>query len=43
MKASKKILSTIIIFFLIIAIVIIARTMIGNHFKKNLAKNLTLA
>ena len=38
MKASKKILSIIIIFFLIIAIVIIARTMIGNHFKKKFGK-----
>tara|TARA_B100001121_G_scaffold307340_1_gene328625 strand:- start:3028 stop:3945 length:918 start_codon:yes stop_codon:yes gene_type:complete len=34
MKRSTKILSVIIIFFLIIATVIIARTMIGNHFKK---------
>ena len=38
MKASKKILSLIITFFLIIAIVIIARTMIGNHFKKKFSK-----
>ena len=34
MKRSTKILSIVIIFFLIIASVIIARTMIGNHFKK---------
>ena len=34
MKRSTKIISIISIFFLIIAIVIIGRTMIGNHFKK---------
>ena len=34
MKTSTKITSIIIIFFLIIATVIIGRTMIGNHFKK---------
>ena len=38
MKRSTKILSVIIIFFLIIATVIIARTMIGNHFKKKFGK-----
>ncbi len=38
MKRSTKILSIIIIFFLIIASVIIARTMIGNHFKKKFGK-----
>ena len=38
MKRSTKTISIIIIFFLIIAIVIIGRTMIGNHFKKNFSK-----
>ena len=38
MKTSTKIISIISIFFLIIAIVIIARTMIGNHFKKKFSK-----
>ena len=38
MKASKKILSLIIVFFLIIAIVIVARTVIGNHFQKKFSK-----
>ena len=38
MKRSTKILSVVIIFFLIIASVIIARTMIGNHFKKKFGK-----
>ena len=38
MKRSTKVLSIIIIFFLIIASVIIARTMIGNHFKKKFGK-----
>ena len=38
MKRSTKILSIIIIFFLIIASVIIARTMIGNHFKQKFGK-----
>ena len=38
MKRSTKILSVLIIFFLIIATVIIARTMIGNHFKKKFGK-----
>ena len=34
MKRSTKITTAIIIFFLIIATIITARTMIGNHFKK---------
>ncbi len=34
MKRSTKIISIVTVFFLIIAIVVIARTMIGNHFKK---------
>ena len=34
MKRSTKITSIIIIFFLIITGVVVARTMIGNHFKK---------
>jgi len=38
MKSSKKITSIIITFFLIIAIVIIGRTMVGNHFKKKFSK-----
>jgi len=38
MKRSTKISSAIITFFLIIAIVIIGRTMIGNHFKKKFSK-----
>ena len=38
MKRSTKIISVISIFFLIIAIVIIGRTMIGNHFKKKFSK-----
>ena len=38
MKRSTKVTSKIIIFFLIIAIVIIGRTMIGNHFKKKFSK-----
>ena len=38
MKTSTKIISIISIFFLIIAIVIIVRTMIGNHFKKKFSK-----
>ncbi len=40
MKTSTKITSIIIIFFLIIATVIIGRTMIGNHFKKKFSKRL---
>ena len=38
MKKSTKIFTVIITFFLIIAIVIIGRTMIGNHFKKKFSK-----
>ena len=38
MKKSTKIISIISIFFLIIATVIIARAMIGNHFKKKFSK-----
>ena len=38
MKRSTKTFSIIIIFFLIIAIVIVGRTMIGNHFKKKFSK-----
>ena len=38
MKTSTKITSIVIIFFLIIATVIIGRTMIGNHFQKKFSK-----
>ena len=38
MKRSTKIISLLLVFFLIIAIVIIGRTMIGNHFKKKFNK-----
>ena len=38
MKRSTKIVSIILVFFLIIATVIIGRTMIGNHFKKKFSK-----
>ena len=38
MKRSTKTISIIIIFFSIIAIVIVGRTMIGNHFKKKFSK-----
>ena len=38
MKRSTKIISIIIIFFLIISIVIIGRIMIGNHFAKKFGK-----
>ena len=38
MKRSTKTISIIIIFFLIIAIVIVGRTMVGNHFKKKFSK-----
>ena len=38
MKRSSKITTVIFIFFFIIAGVIIARTMIGNHFKKKFSK-----
>ena len=39
MKRSTKTISIIFIFFFIIAIVIIGRTMIGNHFKKKFSKS----
>ena len=38
MKRSTKITSIIIIFFLVIASVIVARTMIGKHFQKKFGK-----
>jgi len=38
MKRSTKTISVILIFFLIIAVVIVGRTMIGNHFKKKFSK-----
>ncbi len=38
MKRSTKIITIITVFFLIIAVVITARTMIGNHFKKKFNK-----
>ena len=38
MKRSTKVISIISIFFLVIAIVIIGRAMIGNHFKKKFSK-----
>ena len=38
MKRSTKISAVIITFFLIITIVIVGRTMIGNHFKKKFSK-----
>ncbi len=38
MKRSTKIISVLLVFFLIIAFVIIGRTMIGNHFKKKFSK-----
>ena len=38
MKRSTKIITIVTVFFLIIAVVITARTMIGNHFKKKFSK-----
>tara|TARA_Y100001970_G_scaffold4411_1_gene5099 strand:- start:7089 stop:7958 length:870 start_codon:yes stop_codon:yes gene_type:complete len=38
MRKSTKIISAIIVFFLIITLVIVGRTMIGNHFKKKFSK-----
>ena len=38
MKRSTKITSIIIIFFLVIAIVVIGRMMIGQHFAKKFSK-----
>ena len=38
MKRSTKIITILFIFFLVIALVITARTMVGNHFKKKFSK-----
>jgi len=38
MKRSTKTISIIFVFFLIITIVIVGRSMIGNHFKKKFSK-----
>ena len=38
MKRSTKVISIIIVFFLIITAVIVGRTMIGTHFKKKFSK-----
>ena len=38
MKRSTKAISIILVFFLIITIVVVGRTMIGNHFKKKFSK-----
>ena len=38
MKRSTKVIITISVFFLVIALVITARTMVGNHFKKKFSK-----
>ena len=38
MKRSTKVITIITIFFLVIALVVTARTMIGNHFKKKFSK-----
>ena len=38
MKRSTKTISIILVFFLIIAVVIIGRTIVGNHFKKKFSK-----
>ena len=38
MKTSKKVLIGVTIFFIIIALVVIGRTMVGNHFKKKFSK-----
>jgi membrane fusion protein (multidrug efflux system) len=38
MKRSTKITSIILIFFFVITAVIVAKTMIGNHFKKKFSK-----
>ena len=38
MKRSTKFITIVSIFFLVIALVIIARTMVGNHFKKKFSK-----
>ncbi len=39
MKRSTKIITIVSVFFLVIATVITARTMVGNHFKKKFSKN----
>ena len=39
MKRSTKIITIVSVFFLVIALVITARTMVGNHFKKKFSKN----
>jgi membrane fusion protein (multidrug efflux system) len=39
MKRSTKIVTIVSVFFLVIALVITARTMVGNHFKKKFSKN----
>ena len=38
MKRSTKVISIVVIFFLIITAVIVGRTLIGNHFKKKFGK-----
>ena len=38
MKRSTKVISILSLFFFVIAIVIIGRMMIGNHFKKKFSK-----
>ena len=38
MKRSTKTISIILVFFLIITIVVVGRTMVGNHFKKKFSK-----
>ena len=38
MKRSTKIITVVTVFFIVIASVIVARTMIGNHFKKKFSK-----
>ncbi len=38
MKRSSKIITIVTVFFLVITVVIVARTMIGNHFKKKFSK-----
>ena len=38
MKRSTKVITIVSVFFLVIALVITARTMVGNHFKKKFSK-----
>ena len=38
MKRSTKVISLVSVFFLVIALIITARTMVGNHFKKKFSK-----